>query len=1029
MWSLARAVSRHIVCAFALVSCACVANCERLALRVYSIADGLPHIRVNRIQRDLQGFIWFCTDGGLSKWNGYEFETFTKSDGLPHAHVNDFLETRRGDYWIATDGGLARYYPDRQSTPFVTYFPGSTSLARTVNVLLEDRDSTLLVGTDDGLYRLEQSPTSVHMRPEFVGFAANERDGALVNTLLLTSDGKLWVGTGSGIYCRGVNGRWRRFSRSNGLPENFTNQLRKGPDDQIWAATRGGLVELAAEPERAVSIVTRLFTKTDGLPTNDVSDFLISTDGHVWVATTKGLAEGSLNSSHSKVNFRTRSIVEGLADQSIYWLFEDLGGDLWLATGQTGAIRLSRAGFHSYTQADGFLPQEYNQILENGGGHISIINGDRSKRLVQYFDRDRFVRRSLPHAPSLEFGFEWHQFAIQDRVSQWWFASERGALRISDLDRPPAAVQSKFVSALPMSRGVWHVFQDSHGLIWLAEEGRDSDAVVTWNPSNRTRTVLWRRFSSSAAKRTAASCFLEDKSGQIWVGLSGEGGLMRRRRDQFDCFSHEDGVPIGEITDLYQDHSGAIWVASTEGGLGRVSEITADHPHIEAYNRASGLTSDEIWCVTEDRGGRIYAGTARGIDVINPATNRVVTYSSDDGLIPGPVRSCFCDRAGEVWFVTNQGVSRFNPDHGVPHPPPRVLITQFLIRGAGSPVPRSGESHIGPVALGPAQTQVTINFIGVDNRLRGDLRYQYRLFGGPATWSKPTAERSVTLASLAPQRYRFEVRTLDRIGAVSIPAMAEFSISPPILQRWWFRLLSAILAGGALFWLHRYRTLRLLELERIRTRIAADLHDDIGAGLSQIAVLTEVASTRVSDGPPDLKGTLSSIVSVSRELSESMNDIVWSVNPQRDYLSDLIQRMRRFSSDVLGGSDIDFHFRAQVPEDSVAIAASVRREVYLIFKEAVNNLVRHSACTRAEVEISVERSSLNVQIDDNGKGLCERRNNTGTGLQSMKERAHRIGASIDFTAGEDGGLRIVFHVPMPKTFPNRLIGWYHLFRW
>src|SRR5262249_55622064 len=154
--------------------------------------------------------------------------------------------------------------------------------------------------------------------------------------------------------------------------------------------------------------------------------------------------------------------------------------------------------------------------------------------------------------------------------------------------------------------------------------GRDSEAVVTWNPSTRIKTVLWRKFSSLAVKRTAASCFLEDRRGQIWIGLSGEGGLMRRRHDYFDCFSHEDGVPPGEITDLYQDRAGTIWVASTEGGLGRVTEITADHPHIATYNRASGLSSDEIWCVTEDRAGRIYAGTARGVDVVNPATYRVV---------------------------------------------------------------------------------------------------------------------------------------------------------------------------------------------------------------------------------------------------------------------------------------------------------------------------------------------------------------------------------------------------------------------
>src|SRR5262249_46497047 len=157
------------------------------------------------------------------------------------------------------------------------------------------------------------------------------------------------------------------------------------------------------------------------------------------------------------------------------------------------------------------------------------------------------------------------------------------------------------------------------------------------------------------------------------------------------------------------------------------------------------------------------------------------------------------------------------------------------------------------------------------------------------------------------------------------------TVLAPVSEQFWFRLILACIALALLHWLYRYRTVRLLELERVRTRIAADLHDDIGSGLSQIAVLTEVARARARGYAEELNTALSDIGDVARELSEAMNDIVWSINPRRDRASDLLQRMRRFASDVLAGNNIDFSFRASTPAEDVVIPTELRREVYLIF--------------------------------------------------------------------------------------------------
>jgi signal transduction histidine kinase len=292
--------------------------------------------------------------------------------------------------------------------------------------------------------------------------------------------------------------------------------------------------------------------------------------------------------------------------------------------------------------------------------------------------------------------------------------------------------------------------------------------------------------------------------------------------------------------------------------------------------------------------------------------------------------------------------------------------------------------------------------------------YQYRLEPADPAWSDPSLERTVNYSNLAPGRYRFQARLA---GAENPAAVMEFTVLAPLWQRWWFRALLLCAALGLLYGLHRYRTVRLLEMERLRTRIASDLHDDIGSGLSQIAVLTEVA--RGPDGTGDLDSTLGNIGALSRELADSMNDIVWSVNPDRDHLRDLLQRMRRFASDVLAGKNIDFSFQASPGGEADRIPIEIRREIYLIFKETVNNIVRHSACTRARIAFLIGDGWLELCVEDNGNGLGEQSREDAHGLHSISERARRIGGTIEFRRGDSGGLRVALRVALRTTSGRR----------
>jgi signal transduction histidine kinase len=214
--------------------------------------------------------------------------------------------------------------------------------------------------------------------------------------------------------------------------------------------------------------------------------------------------------------------------------------------------------------------------------------------------------------------------------------------------------------------------------------------------------------------------------------------------------------------------------------------------------------------------------------------------------------------------------------------------------------------------------------------------------------------------------------------------------------------------------LRRTREERLIELERVRKRIATDLHDDIGSSLTQISILSEVVRQRIDGDDSKVVEPLSLIANASRELVDSMSDIVWAINPQKDHLSDLTQRMRRFASDVFTARNIAFQFHAPDTERDVPLGANVRREVFLIFKESINNMVKHSRCDRANIEFQIEEDQLRLSLSDNGKGFSTSHESHGHGLMSMRERTIGLGGNLEVISQNGAGTTIMLNVPLGK---------------
>jgi signal transduction histidine kinase len=413
----------------------------------------------------------------------------------------------------------------------------------------------------------------------------------------------------------------------------------------------------------------------------------------------------------------------------------------------------------------------------------------------------------------------------------------------------------------------------------------------------------------------------------------------------------------------------------------------------------------------EDDFGRIYLVHACGVDRIDPKTGEVLHYTEADGLVKGDIRSAIRGRTGDLWFLSNKGASRFQPAADVRLPAVQARITGLRVVGNAWPVSDLGETALGPLEFSARQNSITVDFGAIDYGAPSNLLYQYRLAGAAGDWSIPTANSSVTFANLSPGNYRFFVRTASPAAPNASMAMLQFTILPPVWQRWWFLLAAAMSVGLAGYALHRYRVSRLLELERVRTRIATDLHDDIGASLSQMAILSEVIGRRAAAGDFNLVQIhAQKIAGIARELVDSMSDIVWAINPAKEKFADLEQRMREFAGEVLVPRNIQLDFDATHTSSGLALGIEARREILLIFKEAIHNLVRHSGCSHARVCLELEDGHLILEIHDDGHGFGTA-SEEGNGLASMSRRAEALHGRLEFHSVPGEGTMLSLSVP------------------
>jgi ligand-binding sensor domain-containing protein/signal transduction histidine kinase len=1021
---------------------------ERLPLKAYTTTDGLAHNVINKIVRDSRGLLWFCTEEGLSRFDGYSFTNYGTEHGLPHPSVNDLLETHAGEFWVATNGGLVRFDP--KGTPssrviyigdaavndkpmFTVVLPSEKArTARATAVLREGRDGTIWCGTWAGLYRLERNGSHLELRYVELGMTRESQDHSLITDLLEDGYGTLWVASLGGLYRRWPDGTTALYTERDGLPSKAIHDLLEDHNGQLWAGTRyAGFFSFAADSSHAQPRVTATYQKWDG-ETTWVFQLFETSDHRFWIASNSGLTEFVTNRHQGKPEFHKYTSQQGLTYHEITTLNEDAAGNLWLGTNTSGAMKLAHNGLVTYDKQDGIAT--VNAIFPDQAGGIcfrgfvlgdertSVFEGAKLEvpRAVDHqhlrygrFDGQRFTWFKPDTPKSGNFGWVCEGVTLQAHDGEWWVGTGEGLFRFPATDdftqlkhkRPLAVYQT--AEGLTGFEQVFRIFEDSRGNIW-ASTSAGPNALARWERTTGTFQLdLANKAGLPSPVDNLARSFGEDSSGNIWIGFNT--GVARFRQEHFTFFGTNEGLPAGAIQYIYSDHKGRLWLALARNGLIRVDDPNAERPTFRSYTTAQGLSSNNVRVIVEDVSGRIYVGTGRGLDRLDPETGRVKYFTTADGLAEGDILAAFRDPDGVLWFGTHRGLSRFAPEADPPAAsPPPISIIGVLVAGERHPISVRGEVEISLPDLAPDRNELQIDFVGLSFASGEVLKYQYQLEGADKGWGAPVEQRTVNYARLAPGLYRFLVRAVNSDGVVSAtPAAITFNVLPPVWQRGWFLALSVLAVGLAAYSLYRYRVARLVELERVRTRIATDLHDDIGSNLTRISLLSELAKQQKGNG-----SLLASIADIARESVSSMNDIVWAISPQHDRVLDLTRRMRQHAEDVFTMRDIKLQFNAASSDSDFQLRIGTRRDVLLIFKEAVNNAARHSGCTEVAIDFRPDHHALHLRVSDNGKGFEIGSESDGQGLRSMARRAADIGGELKIESLPGKGTTVRFELPL-----------------
>jgi signal transduction histidine kinase/ligand-binding sensor domain-containing protein len=720
------------------------------------------------------------------------------------------------------------------------------------------------------------------------------------------------------------------------------------------------------------------FNRTNGLPQNWVRSLCEDREGNLWI----GAGSGGLVALRAG-NVATINPPDLWQGRAVLSVSVARNGAMWIGTEGAGLYRLQDARWTRFAEEEGLANPFVWSVSEDAQGRLwaGTWGGGMFMLRESHFERMPGLENltvpapALLHAPD---GTTW--IGTGDGLLQYesggitWFGRQQG-LELAE---------------------VRTVAQAKDGTIWFGMSGgglgRLKDGAVR---QFRKRDGLSSDF---------VHCLHLEDDGTLWIGTAG-GGLNRFKDGRFAAISTEEGLPDAVICHIEEDGRGFFWMSS-HGGILRVSK--------EELNHCADGDIGLINCLTYGKG------------------DGLPTLECSGGFQPAGARTS----DGRLWFPTTKGLVAVNPTEVKRNQlPPPVIIEEVLVDGR--PI-TANHPEQPPLRISPGRQQFEFQYTGLSFTVPEKVRFKYRLEGLETKWMDAATKRSINYSYIPPGNYTFRVIACNNDGVWNEAGSAlAFTVLPHFWQTWWFRMLAglnaaALVAGSVLFATRRRmrhkveRIERQRAVERERTRIAKDIHDDLGASLTRITLLSQSARGEL-DHAPEAAADVDRIYHTARELTRAMDEIVWAVNPQHDTLDSLATYLGRFAQDFLNAVHIRCRLDLPMQLPAWPLTAEVRHNLFLAFKEALNNAVRHADASEVRVSLTIEPGGFALRVEDQGRGFATAkpaapsrdpgRLAAGNGLANMHQRLTEIGGRCDIHSASGEGTKVTFFVPVKVPSP------------
>ena len=1024
-----------------------------------SVEQGLSQSSVYSMLQDSQGYMWFGTEDGLNRYDGYSFRIYRHDpdnpDSLSDNWISSIVEDQTGALWIGTDGGINRY--ERDSDSFVRYrhdpSDPSSLISDEVSVILEDSSGTLWIGSRGGLSRYDRD------RDQFRNYR-NEADiagsGAEDEILALYEDsrGTLWIGTDeAGLTRFDADGTFFNYPLANigsGPGRNDVRSVFEDRHGRLWVGTEGGLTTFDRETGGFGS-PSEMPALSDELRTTEVYSIYGDRDGIIWVGTWgDGVfvidPEGGELYNYRQTAGNDRSLNHNMAVS----LLQDREGTLWIGTttGGVNKLTIDNRTFayyqHDPNNENSLSSDWVRSIFEDDGGFLWITTGGGG---LNRYSRETETWRRFVHDPAdpSSLGDDFLSRVSQDSRGNLWIATESGV----DLFDPATETFTHFrdsatssADALDTNR-TRNVYEDGTGRLWVARAG---GGVAEMNPDDGTFTAhIHDPDDPNSLIYDKVWQISGDSRGELWFSTSLGVDRFDPETETFTHFQSDPNDPRSLsdhfVMGVWEDRFGTMWICSFGGGLNRFEPETETFVH---WTEKDGLSNSVVYAIAFDDSDRLWISTNNGLSRFDPASETFTNFQLKDGL---PIVEFNADavtqtRSGEVFFGGINGFVSFFPSSVRKNPfVPPLVITRFI----------SGDE---PVQILDDAAEITIRWpVDSFEFEYASLSYSnpeynqhaYMLEGLDDDWIRAGTSRVGRYDRLQGGSYTLRIQGSNDDGLWNESGTSlRITVVPPFWATWWFRIIAVALIIGAVAALVGLRirsmavrnrrlesevkertaaqqheatqrqaaeeSLHRVEMEKAvaeeRGRLARELHDSVTQSLYSLTLFTEATCELAEAGELDqVKHGLVRSADTALQALKEMRLLVYELRPLALSETSLIEAIRHRLDAVETRSGVKTHMQIEGDAET-QLPEEVEEAVFRIAQEALNNALKHAHATEITVRFRLpsQNGRLELEITDNGVGFDNvTGKHGGLGLSGIQERAQRISAAATIeTAPGDG---------------------------